>query len=537
MTTKDYQKRRPLAIFLGYFRRHKGLFSMDILCATVIALIDLAFPLVTRTALYDLLPNEKYRVFFTTMAVVVAFYLLRSFLNYIVCYYGHTFGIRVEADIREDLFRHMQELSYDFYDQNRTGVLMSRLTSDLFDLTELAHHGPEDLLTSILTICGALIVMGRIQWRLALMVGMMIPIFVIVVFAMRSSMRKASAGVKQKTGHINTEIETSISGFRTAKAFANEEAETERFRDTRLFAFESRNDEAKQMQFAAVSFLLPDGSVFIAYRGTDTSLVGWKENFNMSYLETVPAQARATEYAQEVIRACKHRPYRIGGHSKGGNLAAWAAVHLPEKLQGKRLLAAYNNDGPGFHADLLDTPAYRRVEDRLHTYIPESSIVGVLLVHAEDYDVIDSTSHAAMQHEALSWQVMGNRFVHLGQRSQLGQMSDDVLREWLDSVSQEDREAFCDALYSILSMGGRAKTFEDLRKGGFSGWAALWKEYAGADERKKQILTEVFGRLAIDVKDELMKAAGQGLRSAGHGIRTVGQNLMGRHEPDKTQTK
>ena len=107
-------------------------------------------------------------------------------------------------------------------------------------------------------------------------------------------------------------------------------AETERFRDTRLFAFESRNDEAKQMQFAAVSFLLPDGSVFIAYRGTDTSLVGWKENFNMSYLETVPAQARATEYAQEVIRACKHRPYRIGGHSKGGNLAAWAAVHLPE---------------------------------------------------------------------------------------------------------------------------------------------------------------------------------------------------------------
>ena len=115
------------------------------------------------------------------------------------------------------------------------------------------------------------------------------------------------------------------------------------------------------------------------------------------------------------------------------------------EASGKRLLAAYNNDGPGFHADLLDTPAYRRVEDRLHTYIPESSIVGVLLVHAEDYDVIDSTSHAAMQHEALSWQVMGNRFVHLGQRSQLGQMSDDVLREWLDSVSQEDREAFCDA--------------------------------------------------------------------------------------------
>ena len=314
-------------------------------------------------------------------------------------------------------------------------------------------------------------------------------------------------------------------------------AKTPRFRDVRLFAYTHEYDEAQAKQFDALSFLLPDGTLFVAFMGTDTSLAGWKEDFNMSFLSAVPAQARAAAYAADMAALCPDMPLRIGGHSKGGNLAAWAAIHLPADLQEHCLLSAYNNDGPGFARDMLETPEYLRVADKLHTYIPESSIVGVLLVHAEDYDVIDSTSHAAMQHEALSWQVMGNRFVHLGQRSQLGQMSDDVLREWLDSVSQEDREAFCDALYSILSMGGRAKTFEDLRKGGFSGWAALWKEYAGADERKKQILTEVFGRLAIDVKDELMKAAGQGLRSAGHGIRTVGQNLMGRHEPDKTQTK
>ena len=312
-------------------------------------------------------------------------------------------------------------------------------------------------------------------------------------------------------------------------------AETARFRDVSLFAFESLHDEAQQMQFAAVSFLLPDGSVYVAYRGTDMTIVGWQEDFNMSFLSAVPAQLKATEYAE--ARACPRRPLRIGGHSKGGNLAAWAAVHLDEKLQRKRLIAAYNNDGPGFSRDLVNEPCYQAVADRLFTFIPASSIVGVLLEHAEDYEVVDSTARSIMQHEPLSWCVEGPHFVHLGQRSQLGQMSDDVLREWLDSVSQEDREAFCDALYSILSMGGRAKTFEDLRKGGFSGWAALWKEYAGADERKKQILTEIFGRLAIDVKDELMKAAGQGLRSAGHGIRTVGQNLMGRREPDKTQTK
>ena len=229
MTPKDYQNKRPLTIFLGYFRRHWKLFLVDILCATLIAAIDLSFPLVTRSALYDMLPNEMYRTFFTVMAIVVGAYVLRTFLNYIVCYYGHTFGIRVEADIRADLFRHMQGMSFDFYDRNRTGQLMSRLTTDLFDLTELAHHGPEDLLTSILTIIGALIVMGLIQWRLALVVAAMIPICLVTVFLLRRSMSRASKAVKQKTGYINQEIESSLSGIRTAKAFANEQMENDRF--------------------------------------------------------------------------------------------------------------------------------------------------------------------------------------------------------------------------------------------------------------------------------------------------------------------
>lgn len=229
MTTKEYQKKRPLAIFLSYFKRHKGLFAIDILCATLIAAIDLAFPLVTRSALYEMLPNQLYRTFFTVMVAVVCCYVLRSLLNYIVAYYGHTFGIRVEADIRQDLFRHMQEMSFDFYDENRTGQLMSRLTSDLFELTELAHHGPEDLLTSCLTIVGALVVMGSICWQLALVVAVLIPIFVVVVMSMRRSMSRASKATKQKTAHINTEIESSLSGIRTAKAFGNEAVENARF--------------------------------------------------------------------------------------------------------------------------------------------------------------------------------------------------------------------------------------------------------------------------------------------------------------------
>ena len=229
MTTKDYQRLSPLVIFLRYFGNHKKLFAVDVLCAMSIAAIDLAFPLVTRSALYDMLPGKLYRTFFIVMAAVIVCYVLRSLLNYIVAYYGHTFGIRVEADIRADLFRHMQEMSFDFYDNNRTGKLMARLTSDLFELTELAHHGPEDLFISFVTIVGALAVMATIEWRLTLVVAVMIPVFILVSFSRRKAMRTASRRVKKKTAVINADIESALSGIRTAKAFANEPVEAEKF--------------------------------------------------------------------------------------------------------------------------------------------------------------------------------------------------------------------------------------------------------------------------------------------------------------------
>ena len=247
MTTEEYRKKKPLAVFLHYFKNHRRLFAIDITCAMLIACIDLAFPLVTRLSLYDLLPNEKYGAFFTLMAGCLGFYFLRSWLNYIVCYYGHTFGIRVEADIRADLFHHMQEMSYDFYDANRTGQLMSRLTSDLFELTELAHHGPEDVLTSTITILGALIVMACIRWELALVVAILVPVFLVVIMSMRKSLGSVSTGVKQKTGHINTEIESSLSGIRTAKAFGNEDLETQRFDAANDIYKSSKRDFHKAM--------------------------------------------------------------------------------------------------------------------------------------------------------------------------------------------------------------------------------------------------------------------------------------------------
>ena len=229
MTTQDYRTRSPLRIFLSYFKPHWKLFSLDMGCAILIALVDLAFPLVSRTALYQWLPEKNYRVFFVVMAVVALAFVLRAVLYYIVTYWGHTFGIRVEADIRRDLFHHMQMLGFDFYDRNRTGQLMSRLTTDLFELTELAHHGPEDLTISVITIVGALAVMFTIEWRMALIVMAIIPVFLAVLMLLRGGMSRASVAAKQKTGAINAEIESGLSGIRTVKAFGNETIQQQRF--------------------------------------------------------------------------------------------------------------------------------------------------------------------------------------------------------------------------------------------------------------------------------------------------------------------
>ena len=218
-------------IFAHYCKAHRGLFALDMACAFTIALIDLIFPLVSREAMYQWLPEHKYRVFFIVMAIMAAAFVLRSLLYFVVGYWGHTFGIRVEADIRRDLFTHMQKLGFDFYDQNRTGVLMSRLTTDLFEITELAHHGPEDLFISLVTIIGAGTVMFRVEWHLALVVTLMMPIFMVVLFRRRQAMGRASRAAKQKTGTINAEIESALSGMRTTKAFANETVQQQRFDD------------------------------------------------------------------------------------------------------------------------------------------------------------------------------------------------------------------------------------------------------------------------------------------------------------------
>ena len=188
-----------------------NIFVLDMFCAIMVAAIDLAFPLISRHAMNVMLPEKMYLVFFVVMALVAVSYLLRSVCYFIMTYWGHTFGVRVEADIRADLFRHLQELDFEFYDHNRTGKLMNRLTGDLFEITELSHHGPEDVVIAGLTILGALGFMFTIEWRLALVVAIIIPIFVVVIMTSRRRMSSASLNVNQNMASINADIESCIS--------------------------------------------------------------------------------------------------------------------------------------------------------------------------------------------------------------------------------------------------------------------------------------------------------------------------------------
>ena len=229
LSSKRQGKRGYLRIFASYYRPHWKLFALDMVCALFICIVDLAFPYFSRLAMKELLPQKLFVTFFTVMAVLAAAYVLKGVFYYIVTYWGHLLGVRMEADIRRDLFAHMQDLSFSFYDKNRTGQLMSRVTGDLFEITELAHHGPEDLFISTVTLVGAFCIMLTIRWELALIVFAVVPLFALFTILQRKRMLRCSTEVKQRLAGINGEVESSISGMRTAKAFANEAAESAKF--------------------------------------------------------------------------------------------------------------------------------------------------------------------------------------------------------------------------------------------------------------------------------------------------------------------
>lgn len=216
--------------FISYYKPHKKLLAMDMLASISISLIGMVYPIVTRTMLNDYIPNKQYTAIIIAGLVVMGLYVLRWLLNYFVQYYGHMIGVRMQSRMRRDLFAHLQKLPFSYFDNNETGRIMTRITSDLFEICELAHHGPESLLTCSVMMILAFIYLCSIKWELALIVFGCVPILVVVSFFLRRSMKQAFADRRKSNAVINAAVESSITGIRVTKAYTNAETEKEKFK-------------------------------------------------------------------------------------------------------------------------------------------------------------------------------------------------------------------------------------------------------------------------------------------------------------------
>lgn len=263
-------------------------------------------------------------------------------------------------------------------------------------------------------------------------------------------------------------------------------ADSTRFGNMILTGYINKIDPIQEKQFSAITILMEDGTMYISYRGTDNTIVGWKEDFNMSFSELVPAQTDSVEYLERVTKQYK-RNVRVGGHSKGGNLAVYASAFCKPKVQ-QRIINVYNNDGPGFCDKVIKSKEYKNILDRVHTYIPQTSIIGRLLNHEERTTILKSTQTGIMQHDLYSWQVLGGKFVE-AELTNSSEFIDKTITNWLKEVSPEQREKFIDTLFEILN-ATEAETISEISGKVFSNAKTMVKTYQNLDQESKKIMTK-----------------------------------------------
>ena len=294
---------------------------------------------------------------------------------------------------------------------------------------------------------------------------------------------------------------------------ARKMAAAPRFRDLRLSAFRSVLDQEAEVQFAALTIALDRERRYLSFRGTDDTLVGWKEDFNMTFLPTVPSQRLAADYVQAVAETQKKTRLLLGGHSKGGNLAVYGAVHCPPAVQ-RRIDAVYSNDGPGFKEPLGDQPAYQAVRERIRSIVPESSVVGMLLEHGDDYTVVKSSRQGVSQHDGFSWEVLGTAFVRGEALSGEGQANERAIRSFLDSLDDGQRRRFVDAMFEVLG-STNAQTLSDLDADWGKALPQMFRSFCELDRESRRMLTDAV-RTLLKTSTEIwmggLEARGQELR-------------------------
>ncbi|MBE5875932.1 MAG: DUF2974 domain-containing protein [Lachnospiraceae bacterium] len=277
-----------------------------------------------------------------------------------------------------------------------------------------------------------------------------------------------------------------------------------RFANMRISNYVNYISEELEQQFSAMTIEIDEKTMYIAYRGTDDTIVGWKEDFNMSFLPFVPSQEAAVRYLEATMKSRNWRKRIIvGGHSKGGNLAVYASIKCNKAIR-RKIIQVYNNDGPGFLEETMQLAEYQEMLPRIRTIVPESSVVGMLLGHEEQYDVVVSSQKGILQHDAATWEVQRNDFIYLESVSDSSMRLDKALKKWLSAQNEAQRRLFVEQIFALLEATG-AKTTLELAAMGLKNANQVIRAMANMDPEVRQKLRE-FVRALIEITSDERKA-------------------------------
>lgn len=273
---------------------------------------------------------------------------------------------------------------------------------------------------------------------------------------------------------------------------------SERFKNLLVSDYYALTDYKKEKQFVAIVIHLGDGEMYLSYGGTDNTLLGWKEDFNLSYMVNIPSQLEGLKYIKKISKKYTEQMH-LGGHSKGGNIAVYSAVFSPKSIQ-KRIIDVTNHDGPGFDKSIIEKEEYKNIIKKVHTYIPQSSIIGRLLEHEEDYVIVKSMQKGIMQHDIYSWQVLGTSFIKEDKITNGSEMINETVRNWLKTTTPEQRGNFINLMYEVVTTT-KAKTFKEFMNAWPKNIGIILKTYKHIDEKDKKIIGQMVLSFFIAAKD------------------------------------
>lgn len=273
------------------------------------------------------------------------------------------------------------------------------------------------------------------------------------------------------------------------KEFINAIGKSKRYKKLKVMDFLEIKDLLAEKQFAAITICLPNRLKYVSFRGTDTSLVGWKEDLNMSFMKDIPSQKEAVKYLNYIGKKYLLSKLIVGGHSKGGNIAIYSSMKCKSKIK-RRILEIINADGPGFNEEIIKSKEYLGILERINTYIPQSSIIGRLLEHEDEYEIIYSTQKGILQHDMYSWQIEDSKLVRIQELTTNSKMVNKVVKNWLEVTTTKQRENFINIIYDVL-VATEAKDFTDFGVDTIKKITAVIKSYRNIDKEERKEIEEM----------------------------------------------